>query len=102
MDDARTQANEALMDEMAARVDDLQRRFEKLVEILREDNVCQRLGVPSAEFDRTLASTAPLDLRTMKHNNARFRLIRDLQRNAVVDRLSRVAPERLDELLRGS
>lgn len=43
MDDLRLKVNEELMDAMAARIDDLERRIEALVALLKRDSVCKAI-----------------------------------------------------------
>lgn len=99
--DERIQVIENLLDEQAARMDDMERRFEKLVDILRNDDVCKALGLRPLEFDRTVPTCLPMRVQTTKHEVARLRAADDLRRKAVVDRLAQVPAGRLDELLRG-
>ena len=100
MDEHRAQANEQLMDELAARVDDLQRRFEGLIRTLRQEEVGRKLGLKDAEFQRTESTDVPLGIRTAKHEAARFNLSARLREEQVVKRLARIPAERLDELVK--
>lgn len=100
MDEHRAQANEQLMDELAARVDDLQRRFEGLIRTLRQEEVGRKLGLKDAEFQRTEPTDVPLVIRTAKHEAARLTLSARLREAQVVKRLARLPAESLDELVK--
>ena len=100
MDDVRVQVNEELMDAQAARIDELERRLEALLALLRRDSVCQALGLKAFEFDRADPSDFMLKLRPLKYTNARHRAIDERRQKDVLTRLSHLSPERLEELLR--
>ena len=100
MEDPRLTVNEDMVDELAARVDDLERRFERLRGLLGSDSACRALGLSQSDLDLAAPSPSPLEIRTFNRRSDRLSAIRDLEREAVLDRLTRVTPEKLDELLR--
>ncbi len=101
MDEHRQEANEQLMDELAARVDELQRRFDGLIRTLREEHVGRKLELRDAEFMRTEPTDTPLRFRTMKHEGARCKLQAQLREQHALQKIARIPAETLDELVRG-
>lgn len=101
MDEVRLEVNEELMDAQGARIDDLERRFTLLLELLKEEKVCQAIGLTPERFDRAKPNDSPLKYRSARHYNIRSAALRERREKDVMERLSRVSPERLDELLRG-
>lgn len=100
MDEARLQVNEELMDAMAARIDELERRLDAVLGLLRRDSVRQAIGLQNYELDRANKDEFMLNLRPLKHSNERHRVLEERRDKAVLTRLSRVSPARLEELLR--
>lgn len=100
MDEPRLQVNEELMDAMAARIDELERRLEAVLGLLRRESVCKALCLDGVEFDRANRSDMTLKLRPLTHANERHRMVEARRQKAVLSRLSRVSPQRLEELLR--
>ena len=94
--------SEQLLDELAARVDDLQRRFDGLIRTLRQEEVCQKLGVKDFEFMRTDPTDVPLGIRTMKHEGARAKLEARLREQQVLKRLARIPADQLEDLIRAA
>jgi hypothetical protein len=101
MEEHRQEANEQLMDELAARLDDLERRFEGLLRTLREEHVGGKLGLRDAEFARANPTDMPMGVRTMKHSNARHRAETRLREQDALNKVARIPAETLDELVRG-
>jgi hypothetical protein len=101
MDEHRQEANEQLMDELAARVDDLERRFDGLIRTLREKKVGHTLELMDADFTRTNPTDMPLRFRTMKHEGARCKLQAQLREQHALQKIARIPAENLDELLKG-
>jgi len=100
MDDVRVQVNEELMDAQAARIDDLERRLEALVALLKRDSVCKAIGLYPFDFDRANPNDLTLKLRPLKYSNERHRILEARLHKEVLTHLSRVSPARLAELLR--
>lgn len=100
MDDLRLKVNEELMDAQAARIDDLERRLEAVVALLKRDSVCKAIGLYPSDFDRANPSDFMLTLRPLKYTNARHRAIDERRQKEVLTRLSHLSPERLEELTR--
>ncbi len=100
MDDVRVQVNEELMDAQAARIDELERRLEALVTLLKRESVCKAIGLYPFDFDRANPSDFMLKLRPLKYTNARHRAIDERRQKDVLTRLSHLSPERLEELVR--
>ena len=101
MDEVRLLVNEELMDALTARVDDLERRLEALVGLLRRDTVSKAMGLNALEFDRANANDLTLQMRPLKHFNERRRRVEERRQKEVLTRLTQMSPERLDELCRG-
>ena len=101
MDDNRLEATEQLMDELAARVDELQRRFEGMIRTLRHEEVGRKLGLMDAEFVRTEPTDVPLSVRTMKHEGARVTLAAKLRQERVLNTIARIPAQKLEDLIRG-
>lgn len=101
MDEIRHEVNEELMDVQAARIDDLERRFAALLELLKEEKVCKAIGIAPARLDRAKPSDSPLKYRSARHYNLRTEALRERRQKDIMERLSRVSPEQLEELLRG-
>ena len=100
MEDLRLQVNEDIIDTLCARIDDLDRRFNAFVDLLRRPAVCEALGLKSYDFDRLAPNDMTLKMRPMKYSNERHRAIQERQQKEVLARLSRLTPSRLDDLLR--
>jgi hypothetical protein len=100
MDEQRLTANEGLIDTLGARVDELERRLDALLKLLQQRPVQQLLNLKDIDFLHTAPTTSPMGMRTMKHCDARHRAVAQLRQDAVLKRLARVSPARLDELLR--
>lgn len=101
MDEHRQEANEQLMDELAARVEDLERRFDGLIRTLREEHVGRKLGLMDAEFRRAEPTDMPLRFRTMKHEGDRFKRKAQLREQHALQKIARIPSETLDELVKG-
>lgn len=101
MDEMRLEVNEELMDAQGARIDDLERRFAVLLELLKEENVCKAVGLTPARLDRAKPSESPLKCRSARHSLLRSAALEEHRQQRIMERLSRVSPERLEELLRG-
>lgn len=100
MDAQTLKAHEELIDTLGARADELERRLDVLLDLLRQESVQQALGLSDIDFLRTEPTKMPLEVRTLKHFNARHRAVAKLRQDEVLSRLERVSPERLEELLR--
>jgi len=101
MDEMRQQVNEELMDGLGGRVDDLERRLAVLLELLKEEKVCKAIGLHPLQLERATPSDAPMMFRRARHENLRHKTLKEHREKAVIERLARVSPERLDELIRG-
>ena len=101
MDEARLKVNVELMDAMAARIDELERRLDAALGLLQRDSVCKALGLHTFEFDRAKPNEMTLKLRPMKYSNERHRALDARRQKEVLALLSRASPARLEELLRG-
>jgi len=95
----RPATHEHLLDEMAARIEELERRVDGLLRVLRQPHVVSAMGLSDFEYLKAEGSGAPLDIRAMKHEGIRLQAVRQRREARVMDRLSRVSPERLDALL---
>jgi len=73
-----------------------------LLELLKEEKVCKAIGLHPLQLERATPSDAPMMFRRARHENLRNRALKEHREKAIMERLSRVSPERLDELLRGS
>ena len=100
MPDVRLEVNEELMDTLAARVDELERRLAALLTLLRRESVRQPLGLKSYEFAHTDTRDFALKSGHWKYQNQRNRAIDDRRQKDVLTLLSRASTERLEELLR--
>jgi hypothetical protein len=100
MDKQTQKAHEDLIDTLGARADELERRLDVLLDLLKQDRVQKALGVIDVDFLLTEPTKMPLAVRTLKHEAARLRAVAKLRQNHVLSRLERVSPARLDELLR--
>jgi hypothetical protein len=99
--DAQTQkALEDQVDTLGARADELERRLDALLDLMRRKPIQQFLGIKDIDFLLTEPRKMAVEIRTMKHSNERHRAIATLRRNEVLSRLERVSPARLADLLR--
>lgn len=95
----RLETNEHLIDEMAARIEELERRVDGLLRVLRQPHVVTAMGLSDFEYLKAEGSGAPLDIRAMKHQGIRLEAVKERREARVMDRLSRLSPARLDALL---
>lgn len=100
MDEQTQKALEDQVDTLGARADELERRLDALLGLLRQKRIQQALGVSDIDFLRTEPMQMAVEIRTMKHSNARHRAVAKLRQDEVLSRLARVSPARLDALLR--
>jgi hypothetical protein len=100
MDEMRLQVNEELMDAQSARIDDLERRLGVLLELLKADGVAKAIGLHPRQLERANPSDTPIEFRRARHNIRRSEALEAARRADVMERLTRVSPERLEQILR--
>jgi hypothetical protein len=100
MDQQTQKAHAELIDTLGARADELERRLDALLDLMRRKPIQQALGLSDIDFLRTESMKIPMEVRTLKHEAARLRAIAKLRQDEVLSRLARVSPARLDALLR--
>jgi len=100
MDDLRLKVNEDITDTLAARVDELERRLDTALRILRRDSVLKAMGLQDFDFHNTETNEMTLKLKPLSHTNGRYRALEALQQKEILNKLGRLSPSRLDQLLR--
>ncbi len=64
-------------------------------------SLCKAIGLHPLQLERATPSDAPMMFRRARHENLRHKTLKEHREKAVMERLARVSPERLDELIRG-
>lgn len=82
------------------RPDEVERRLDALLDLMRQEPVQQALGLRDFAFMLTVPTKSPPEIRTMKQTHARETTVEKLRQDEVLARLARISPARLDELLR--
>ena len=100
MDEQTQKAHAELIDTLGARADELERRLDALLDLMRREPVQQALGLRDFDFLLTAPTKSPLEVRTMKQTHARETAVAKLRQDEVLERLAQVSPARLDALLR--